>query len=76
LFRKRSSAVAFAFLVVIPEGDLLVFFLYRLNQRPKVISTEDAHSLTVSIAAEKSAFVVVCFAVILSEGKNCRRLHL
>jgi hypothetical protein len=68
------------FLLSFPKGICLCFFFVackgRLNQRPKVISTEDAHSLTVSIAAEKSAFVVVCFAVILSEGKNCRRLHL
>jgi hypothetical protein len=51
---------AVAFLVVIPNGICFCFvtFCHSIND---VISTEDAHSFIVSIAAEKSA---VAFAVV------------
>jgi hypothetical protein len=49
-------ATPFAFLVVIPEGDLL------LSRENIVISTEAAHRIIVSSAAERPpAFSVACF---------------
>jgi hypothetical protein len=44
-------------------------FLYFLSLNQDVISTEDAHSLIVSIAAEKSAFAIaVAFLVVIPKG--------
>jgi hypothetical protein len=43
--------------------------LYFLSLNQDVISTEDAHSLIVSIAAEKSAFAIAAaFLVVIPEG--------